>query len=223
MILHVAGDALGNVGVIASALVIWFSEWSYKYYVDPVVSLFIALIILKSCIPLSKASGKILCQATPDHIKLSEIKEDLQDIDGVVNCHHVHVWQLSDSTIVASLHLRVAFGRSVAKDEATYMSKYMQTANEVQECLHAYGIHSSTIQPEFTWDNEGDPSGNTQFGLILDGPLSRKATGILLGGDDCILECVDNCEADGCCPPTSTRVSRNASLHSRDSHGHSHH
>lgn len=224
MILHVVGDALGNVGVILSALVIWLSDWDYKFYVDPFVSLFIAMIILKSCLPLSWASGKILCQATPDHIKLSEIKEDLQDIDGVVNCHHLHVWQLSDSTIIASLHLRVGFGRAVAKDEVSYMTKYMQTANEVQECLHGFGIHSATIQPEFCWDDEGDPS-STENGLILDGPLSRKATGISLGGDDCLFECVANCEADGCCVPTSTRVSRNASLHSHDhdSHdGHSH-
>lgn len=219
MILHVAGDALGNVGVIVSALVIWLTTWAYRYYVDPLVSLFIAMIILKSCIPLSKASGKILCQATPDHIKLSDIKEDLQDIDGVVNCHHVHVWQLSDSTIVASLHLRVSFGRAVAKDEATYMAKYMQTANDVQECLHAYGIHSSTIQPEFCWDNEDGTC--PEFGLILDGPMSRKATGTPPGGDDCILgECVADCEAEGCCVPTSIRGSRNASIHSHDSHSH---
>lgn len=45
MILHVIGDMLGNVGVIATALIIWKTEWHYKYYSDPAISLFIALII----------------------------------------------------------------------------------------------------------------------------------------------------------------------------------
>lgn len=225
MILHVAGDALGNIGVIVSALVIWLSDWHYKYYVDPVVSLLIALIILKSCLPLSIASGKILCQATPNHIKIDQVKEDLLDIEGVTNCHHVHVWQLSDSTVVASLHLRIGFGRSLAKDQASYMAKYMQIAAEVQECLHGFGIHSSTIQPEFCWDDEGDEVIRTDDGLILDGPTSRKASKQQLGGNDCILECVPHCDAGGCCVPTSTssrpsaRTSRDVSAHSHDSHG----
>lgn len=225
MILHVAGDALGNIGVIISALVIWLSAWKYKYYVDPAVSLFIALIILKSCLPLSIASGKILCQATPNHIKIDQVKEDLLDIEGVTNCHHVHVWQLSDSTIVASLHLRIGFGRSLSKDEATYMSKYMQTAAEVQECLHGFGIHSATIQPEFCWDDEGGELIGADNSLILDGPISRKASRLTIGGDDCILECVPHCQAGGCCAPTSTRTSRDVSTHSHDSpagHSHSH-
>ena len=48
MILHVIGDALGNVGVIFAALIIWLTPWSGRYYADPAVSLFITLIILKS-------------------------------------------------------------------------------------------------------------------------------------------------------------------------------
>lgn len=91
MILDVMGDALGNVGVIASGLVIWLTPWSGRFYADPVVSLFIAVIILKTTIPLTSASAKILLQGTPDHLDINEIRGDIQEIPGVVNCYHIHL------------------------------------------------------------------------------------------------------------------------------------
>ncbi len=144
MVLHVIGDALGNIGVIVTALVIWKTTWAYRMYADPLVSLFITLIILKSAIPLTKATSKILLQATPDHININDIREDIEDLEGVRSCHHIHVWQLSDSQIVASLHIEVAFPISEHGGE-----RYMELARRVRKCLHGYGIHSATIQPEF--------------------------------------------------------------------------
>lgn len=52
LILHVIGDALGNVGVIATGLVIWLSTWEYRFYFDPVISLVITVIIFSSAMPL---------------------------------------------------------------------------------------------------------------------------------------------------------------------------
>lgn len=52
LILHVVGDALANVGVIATGLVIWLSTWEYKYYFDPIISLVITVIIFSSALPL---------------------------------------------------------------------------------------------------------------------------------------------------------------------------
>lgn len=56
LLLHVFGDALGNVGVIATGLVIWLSHWSFKYYCDPVISLVITVIIFSSALPLGKCT-----------------------------------------------------------------------------------------------------------------------------------------------------------------------
>lgn len=56
LVLHVLGDALGNVGVIATGLVIWLTSWSFKYYFDPVISLVITVIIFSSALPLGKSS-----------------------------------------------------------------------------------------------------------------------------------------------------------------------
>jgi solute carrier family 30 (zinc transporter), member 1 len=52
LVLHVVGDALGNVGVILTGLIIWQSSWQYKYYCDPVISLIITVIIFSNSLPL---------------------------------------------------------------------------------------------------------------------------------------------------------------------------
>jgi zinc transporter 1 len=52
LVLHVLGDALGNVGVIATGLILWQTTWKYKYYCDPVISLVITIIIFSSALPL---------------------------------------------------------------------------------------------------------------------------------------------------------------------------
>lgn len=62
LLLHVLGDALGNVGVIASGLIIWQTTWSWKYYSDPIISLFITVIIFSSALPLVKSASYILLQ-----------------------------------------------------------------------------------------------------------------------------------------------------------------
>ncbi|KAI0853373.1 cation efflux protein [Daldinia vernicosa] len=222
MILHVLGDALGNVGVIATALIIWLTDWPGRYYADPAVSLFITLIILRSAIPLTKATAQVLLQATPDHIDVQDIKEDIQALPGVISCHHVHIWQLSDTKVIASLHVQVAFPITSEGGE-----RYMKLAKQARKCLHAYGIHSATIQPEFCLDQDCAPidDGST----TLDGQASPRYP-----PDVCLLECVDDCVGQGCCPPpsgtaskagSSRRSSHSASHdHNGDSdHGHGHH
>ena len=54
LLLHVLGDALGNVGVIASGLIIWLSDWQYKFLSDPIISLVITVIIFTSALPLGE-------------------------------------------------------------------------------------------------------------------------------------------------------------------------
>lgn len=212
MILHVLGDALGNVGVIVTALIIWLTDWPGKYYADPAVSLFITVIILKSALPLTFATSKILLQATPENIDLADIRQDIQSLPGVVTCHHVHVWQLSDTKVIASLHVQVSFPISEAGGE-----KYMILAKRVRKCLHAYGIHSATIQPEFCLD---ESHGHNETGEQLDGSASVRCA----SQDACLLECVDDCAEEGCCSTTTTAVSDSGS-HSDHDHddGHHHH
>ncbi|KAI0126907.1 cation efflux protein [Xylariales sp. AK1849] len=206
MVLHVLGDAFGNVGVIITALIIWLSDWPGKFYADPAVSLLITGIILKSALPLTFASAKVLLQATPDNIDIQDIKDDIQALDGVMSCHHVHVWRLSDTRIVASMHVQVAFPITEEGGE-----KYMVLAKQARKCLHAYGIHSATIQPEFCLDHD-------HYNGQVDGQVDGTH-GV------CLLECTDDCKEQGCCPtdlPTQNGDGSGESSHSGHDHGHDH-
>ncbi|CAD6442095.1 e8efd19c-7341-4ced-b006-7e6c30f09fd3 [Sclerotinia trifoliorum] len=210
MILHVIGDALGNVGVIVTALIIWLTNWPGRLYADPAVSLFITIIILRSCIPLTKATAQILLQATPDSIDVALIKEDIENFEAVKGCHHVHIWQLSDSQLVASMHIQVAF--PIGEDGG---EKYMQLSKEIRECLHGHGIHSATLQPEFCLDKDHDHIFNGES-VGLDGQAQNKCG--MEDDDSCLLECVDNCKGKGCCSAQAVEPQHDHSDHDGHSH-----
>ena len=197
IVLHVIGDALGNVGVIISALVIWLTDYPGRYFADPAVSLFITLIILRSTIPLTIATAKILLQATPDHIEVHDIKDDIQALPGVVGCHHIHIWQLSDTQIVASMHIQLDFSISETSEQ-----KYMDIARAVRICLHAYGIHSATIQPEFCLVQEHAHGPDRSKIIGLGGYDGQVAC--LLDDNTCLIECVENCQGKPCCSPKAS-------------------
>ncbi|EFE42431.1 hypothetical protein TRV_02871 [Trichophyton verrucosum HKI 0517] len=182
--LHVLGDALGNIGVIVSALFIWLTDYTWRYYADPAISLLITVIILFSAIPLCKAASRILLQAVPAGLSIDHIIEDIEQLPGIISCHHFHVWQLSDTKLVASLHIQVSFD---IKGEGS--DRYMTLARHVRKCLHAYGIHSSTVQPEFY-------PGSEENSLR---PGSSQLTSV--ASESCLLECGEDC-APGrqCCP-----------------------
>ncbi|KAL8862809.1 MAG: hypothetical protein Q9178_000751 [Gyalolechia marmorata] len=208
--LHVMGDALGNIGVIGSALIIWLTPWSWRYYADPAISLVITVIILGSAIPLCQAASRILLQAVPAGVSVDDIRADVQDLPGVISCHHLHIWQLSDTKKIASLHIQVEFD---FKGEGS--ARYMQLARAIRRCLHEHGIHSSTIQPEFCLDSshrhtsnynsedEAHSSSRSRDGHPRSRGASKKGSGaasLHSQPDACLLECGDEC-GDGkqCC------------------------
>ena len=202
--LHVMGDALGNIGVIASALVmIWLTTWKGRFYADPAISLAITFIILGSAIPLCKAAARILLQAVPAGINVDDIKDDISELPGIVSCHHLHVWQLSDIKLVASLHIEVGFD---FKGEGS--ARYMQLARAVRRCLHEYGIHSSTIQPEFCLDVEPrdsfrhhseDEGGSSEAATKKGSRGGSRAPSSRSQTSACLLDCGDECDEGGQC------------------------
>lgn len=126
--LHVLSDALGSVIVIVSALVsfgtnifsshlfylsfchlqvFWLTDWKYKYYIDPALSILLVLLILNSVWPLLRDSALILLQTVPTHIQVDAIQNKLlAKVDGVLAVHEFHVWQLAGDRIIASAHIR---------------------------------------------------------------------------------------------------------------------
>lgn len=211
--LHVMGDALGNIGVMVSAVVVWFWKSPLAVHVDPAISLVITCIILASAIPLCKAASRILLQAVPVGMDVDDIKEDIKKLPGILNCHHMHVWQLSDTKLIASLHIEVEYD---FKGEGS--TRYMELAQAVQKCLHGYGIHSSTIQPEFCLDRgrgstfkhsvEEDGDGSDRAGSSARGPKVTSARGSKPSStrgepNACLLQCGIECDERGqCCAPS---------------------
>lgn len=136
---HVVGDAINNVGVIIAALIIWKTNSPARYYADPSVGIFIAIMIFLTAVPLTKSSGSILMQVAPSGIDVEDIKHDIEMIDGIQSVHELHIWRLNQIKSVATAHIVVDDGN---------FKDFTEMATIIMECLHAYGIHSATLQPE---------------------------------------------------------------------------
>lgn len=136
--LHVLGDALGSVGVIFSALFIWLTDFSWKQYMDPVISIFITGIIIHSAWPLVRSASFVLLQGVPVGVDIEEIRTEIKAIPDVISIHDLHIWQLTNIKMVASLHVLV-----------TNQEAFERVSRNVKTIMHRAGVHSTTIQPEF--------------------------------------------------------------------------
>ncbi|CRG91593.1 hypothetical protein PISL3812_08643 [Talaromyces islandicus] len=139
VLIHVIGDAMNNLGVIISALVIWLASYGGRFYADPAVSMVISFMIFTTSLPLVKKSGTILLESVPSGVDPSDIQHDLELIPGVKSVHELHVWCLNQQKSLASVHILLS---------DCMLSEFVRLSNTVNECFHSYGIHSATIQPE---------------------------------------------------------------------------
>ncbi|KAL9008945.1 MAG: hypothetical protein Q9173_005980 [Seirophora scorigena] len=176
VVLHVLSDAINNLGVIIAALVIHLTHSPSRFYADPGVSMGISFMILLSSYPLLTSAGSILLQSAPLGVDLDDVRHDLEQIEGVVSVHELHAWRLSQDKAVATAHV-------VVKGEE--MVDFMKMAEVIGECLHAYGIHSVTLQPELDAAVGGMEAGE---GTIEKG-LSER----------CRIRCGKVCESLKCC------------------------
>lgn len=103
-LVHVLGDLLGSVAAIAAAVVILWTGWTP---IDPLLSLFVALLIVRSGWQIVRRAGHILLEGTPEGIDPAEVRASLVGVPGVADAHHVHVWSLTSGSPVATLHLRL--------------------------------------------------------------------------------------------------------------------
>ncbi|REF73415.1 cation diffusion facilitator family transporter [Paracoccus versutus] len=107
-VLHVMGDLLGSVGAIAAAVVIWFTGWTP---IDPVLSVFVSLLILRSAWSLLKNTLHILLEGAPDDAGAERIAAHLKaNVDGIEDVGHVHVWQITSGRALATLKIRPTAG-----------------------------------------------------------------------------------------------------------------
>ncbi len=107
--LHMAADALVSAGVVvAGALALGFG-WAW---IDPVVSLLIALVIVVGTANLLKQSVHLLFDGVPDSVDLREVRDLLQSLPGVSRVHDLHVWAMGTSQIALTAHLVMPQGQA---------------------------------------------------------------------------------------------------------------
>ena len=105
--LHMATDALVSLGVVVAGLLTLKTGW---LWLDPVVSLVIALVIVISTWGLLRDSVNLALQAVPRNIKPNEVKEYLGTLEGVEEVHDLHIWAMSTSETALSAHLLMPAG-----------------------------------------------------------------------------------------------------------------
>ncbi len=106
--LHVMGDLLGSVAAIAAAGIIMATGW---FMIDPLLSVLVALIILRGAWAVTRSSAHILLQGAPDGLEPELIATDLKShVAGVTDVHHIHSWSLTEERPVITLHARIADG-----------------------------------------------------------------------------------------------------------------
>ena len=120
-VLHVMGDLLGSVGAVLAAVVIWTTGWTP---IDPILSVVVSLLILRSAWVLLKTSLHILLEGAPAHAAPEQIAAYLMDtVTGVAEVRHVHVWQITSGRALATLHVRL-----VEDDDARIVSRAVEHA-----------------------------------------------------------------------------------------------
>ncbi len=135
--LHVAGDLLGSVAAIVAAIVIIYTGWTL---IDPILSVAVAALILRSAWALVKRSAHVLLEGAPDWLDVSDMQERIvANVPGVTEIHHVHVWGLTPQQLMMTMH--VVIGENVPSQSAVVRGVKALVQKE-------YGIGHSTIEVE---------------------------------------------------------------------------
>jgi cobalt-zinc-cadmium efflux system protein len=135
--LHVMGDLLGSVAAIAAALTIIFTGWMP---IDPLLSVLVAALILRSAWDLLKRSAHVLLEGAPEWLDVRQMQDRISAaIPGIVSIHHVHVWGLTQQRVMLTMHICLA-GGDVDPTEIVRRVKKM--------LLQEFGIDHSTIEIE---------------------------------------------------------------------------
>ena len=135
--LHMWGDTVSSAGVIVAAVIILVADWTI---VDPIVSIFVGLLILRGAVGLVLESNDILLEAVPKHLDVARVSSAIKEIEGVRDVHDVHLWTITSGIYALSCHLLI---------EDRMVSASGHIVEEVNEVLNQrFGIGHSTLQLE---------------------------------------------------------------------------
>ncbi len=133
---HMLGDAVSSVGIIAGAIAIHFSGLAV---IDPVLSVLIGVLIVWTAWDIIKESLNVLLEGLPRGMELNEVTKVMRQIDGVVDVHDLHIWSLGSRAHALSCHVLI---EDMPPSES---NSILQRVNDV---LYKFGIHHTTVQFE---------------------------------------------------------------------------
>ena len=103
--LHLASDALVSLGLVGGGVIIYYT---HLYWIDPLLSIIICLVIIVSTWQLLKDSLRLSLDGVPENVSLQKIKDKILSINGVKDFHHLHVWAISTTQNAMTGHLVVS-------------------------------------------------------------------------------------------------------------------
>ncbi len=136
--LHMAADAAVSFGVVVAACIIMATGW---LWVDPVISLGIAAVVLASGWGLAKDSVNLALDGVPKGIELAKVQDYLHQLEGVTELHDLHIWAMSTKETALTAHLVCPEG---------YDDRFLHRVCE--ELSHRFNIHHATLQIEASGD-----------------------------------------------------------------------
>ena len=135
-LLHVVGDLLGSIAALVAGAVVYWTGWMP---IDPILSLVVVVLILRSTLALLRQSTGVLLERVPSHLSYDSIGRSLAALPGVTGVHDLHIWHLSAERVALSAHITLADGAAWPRTLAT-----------AQRLLaREHGIDHVTLQPSW--------------------------------------------------------------------------
>ena len=134
---HVLSDMAASVGVIVGGVIIHFTRWNY---IDPIIGILIAILILRGALRLVSDSANILLEAAPKGVHMEEVASTVKGIKGVRGLHDLHIWTITSGLNAISAHI------VIEDSEAERASQILREINEILKSKFA--ISHATFQTE---------------------------------------------------------------------------
>lgn len=140
--LHMLADGLVSVGIMIGGIIIYYT---HLYWIDPVISIIIVLVILFGTWSLLKESLALTLDAVPKDIDINEIKNKAENLEGITNLHHIHVWAISTTENAMTAHMVI--------DHCDNISQIKDIKNKLKHRLEHMNIQHITLETEFSNDD----------------------------------------------------------------------
>ena len=135
--LHLMSDALVSLGLVVGGIIIYFTK---LYWIDPLLSIIICLVIITSTWKLLKDSLKLSLDGVPDNVDINKIKEAAMKTNGVVDVHHLHIWAISTTRNALTAHI-------VLNGQIT-LQETRKIKDKLKHDFEHLNIHHATLETE---------------------------------------------------------------------------